>query len=349
MENERPIPTPATIPPPGREPERKFLHLRNGYYTSVYIHYPPAGAPEGKLPVLYAHGIQSHPGWFTGSAMALADAGHTVYQLTRRGSGDNTKARGHQPPVGPSAVDDVIRTADFVLQDSGQQRLHLLGVSWGGKLVTAFASGGKKGRETIASLTLVAPGIASKADVPLRTKFAIAACLTLPYLIGIGIFVIHQKSFYRDPLWWIEHGWLTTLLYMLGTAWLILGYFVFSKIRFPLPLNDPALFTDNPAMRTYLANDAFQLHRATARFLFESRLLDRAVRKAKANSISCPTTLILSRRDKIIDNGKTRAVVEKLAGKHLDVVEIDGAHTLEFEPDPSEFYRRVVEAVQRGE
>jgi alpha-beta hydrolase superfamily lysophospholipase len=266
----------------------------------VYIHHPPAGVPEGKLPVLYAHGIQSHPGWFTGSAMALSEAGHTVYQVTRRGSGDNDIARGdcrsrHQ------LLDDVTLAIEFLRDAQHADRFALLGVSWGGKLLAAFLARDNAPAD-VASLTLVAPGVVPRADVQFRVKIRIA-----------GSLVVHPDMLYD------------------------------------IPLSSPALFTDNEAMREYLADDAHRLHQATARFLFESRLMDRDVRRAKAGSITCPTTLILSERDKIIDNEKTRAVIGKLVGVNLNVIVLPGAHTLEFEPDPAEFYRRVVEAVQRGE
>ncbi|MBN1942850.1 MAG: alpha/beta fold hydrolase [Phycisphaerae bacterium] len=301
MTQPRPIPPSAIPPPPGRSPERKFLRLRDGYETSVYVHRPPAGAPEGKLPVLYAHGIQSHPGWFYGSAMALASAGHTVYQLTRRGSGDNPAARGDCPHRA-QLLDDVRMNMEFLLAEEKTELVHLLGVSWGGKLLAALLARDETPQRHVKSLTLIAPGIVPRADVQFRVKIRIA-----------GSLLVHPDALYD------------------------------------IPLGDVSLFTDNEPMRRYLADDAFGLHQATARFLFESRRMDQDVHRAKAGSIPCPTTLILSKRDRIIDNAKTRAVVEKLAGEKLNVVELDGSHTLEFEPDPAEFFRHVVEAVERGE
>ncbi|HAU36213.1 MAG TPA: hypothetical protein DCX07_00665, partial [Phycisphaerales bacterium] len=42
-------------------------------------------------------------------------------------------------------------------------KVHLVGVSWGGKLATAYAAWARRGVE-IASLTLVAPGIVPRVD-----------------------------------------------------------------------------------------------------------------------------------------------------------------------------------------
>ena len=153
-------------------PRRLECALDDGYRTSVYYH-APAG-PEVRLPVLQMHGIQSHPGWFVGSAAALAAAGHPVYQVTRRGSGDNDRDRGHADSW-RELVDDVAAACGFVREHAGAPRVHLLGVSWGGKLLAAFAARQRGG--AVASLTMVAPGLASRVDVPVGVKLAMFASL----------------------------------------------------------------------------------------------------------------------------------------------------------------------------
>ena len=175
MNHQRPTPIPAFVPPPGRQPQRRILKLTDGYETSVYVHRPPPGAPGPRRPVLYVHGIQSHPGWFYGSAMALAEAGHTVFQVTRRGSGDNTVARGHARSMG-ELLDDMRTACEFALADADTKQLHLLGVSWGGKLAAAFAAGAYA-PDSVASLTLVSPGIKTRVDVSFTTKLLIAVSL----------------------------------------------------------------------------------------------------------------------------------------------------------------------------
>ena len=66
--NEGPLETALAFSRPvdeARRPRRQVLSLRDGYRTVVYI-YGPLG-PTKRVPVLYLHGIQSHPGWFVGS------------------------------------------------------------------------------------------------------------------------------------------------------------------------------------------------------------------------------------------------------------------------------------------
>lgn len=158
-------------------PQRRVVELSDGYRTSVYVHAP---AEVRHLPVIYIHGIQSHPAWYYASADALARAGHTVYQPTRRGSGDNAEARGHckSPRQLFSDLDTVI---DIACRENNCDKVVLLGVSWGGKMIAAYCLSSKTRAAKVASLVLVAPGLFSKIDVPLKTKFGIAGVLlTMP-------------------------------------------------------------------------------------------------------------------------------------------------------------------------
>ncbi len=273
---------------------RESLVLPDGYETLLLRHRGPG--PD-RPPILYVHGIQSHPGWFVGSAQALARCGHEVFQVTRRGSGAAPGPRGDAASA-RQLLADVTSAGRFVLEETGAAELALLGISWGGKLLAAWAL---EAELPLASLTLVAPGIVPRVSVSLPTKLAIAAArLCLP------------------------------------------GRY------FDIPLNDPALFTDNPTMREYLRNDSLRLHRATARFLVASAVLDRRLARAPAGAIRAATTLILARRDRIINNAATRAIVERLTGGRAEVVELDAAHTIEFEPEPARFHELLCRAAGGG-
>ncbi len=171
------LPTPAPIPV-GSEPECLKLSLPDGYETYVYLFSPPTAAR--KNPLLYIHGIQSHPGWFAASALALAGNGHPVYQIVRRGSGQNQTLRGHAGSA-EQLLDDIDTALRFVGEHSGCDCISLLGVSWGGKLLTAYLASNKFNLKNspIASLTLVAPGIVPKVSVTFLTKLRIASALLL--------------------------------------------------------------------------------------------------------------------------------------------------------------------------
>lgn len=105
---------------------------------------------------------------------------------------------------------------------------------------------------------------------------------------------------------------------------------------FPIPLNDPALFTASEEWRAFLRQDPYALHEATARMLFQSNSLDIYLRRARKR-VKVPTLLMLAEHDRIIDNAKTRRFVGRFRCE-TRVIEYPGAHhTLEFEPDGHPF------------
>ena len=158
--------------PQGAPPVRVELTLPDGYTTSACV-WTPAEESD-RLPIVYLHGIQSHPGWFVASAQALRDSGHAVYQITRRGSGDNTRQRGHARTAG-QLLRDVDAACRFAIERTGRPACHLLGVSWGGKLAAAYMAAHKRSAE-IASLTMIAPGIAARVKPPFATRLAAGLC-----------------------------------------------------------------------------------------------------------------------------------------------------------------------------
>ena len=282
---------------PSPRPERQSLTLPDGYETSIYVWRPKSA---DKPPVLFLHGIQSHPGWFVASAQALRDRGHAVYQVTRRGSGDNDVQRGHARTAG-QLLRDVDATCRFAIEQSGQSACHLLGVSWGGKLAAAYMAAHRRSAR-IASLTMVAPGIVARVKPPFATRLAAGLCFG---------------------------AWPTK--------------------RLTIPLSDAELFTDNEPMRAYLRADPCRLHRGTARFFVISKRLDWMIRGARPGCIDVATTLLLARRDRIIDNARTTEVVQRLTGGAATVQALDACHTMDFEPDPGAFLSALTAAVGRGE
>lgn len=141
------------------------INLPDGYPAHAR-HWPAApGAPA----VLHLHGIQSHGGWYTDTARALNSAGFVVLQPDRRGSGRNQRDRGHAESA-QQLIDDGLLCARRLADLSGVARVHIVGVSWGGKLAAAMHV---TNSAAIASLTLVAPGIFPIIDVSAAEKFRI--------------------------------------------------------------------------------------------------------------------------------------------------------------------------------
>ncbi len=107
--------------------------------------------------------------------------------------------------------------------------------------------------------------------------------------------------------------------------------------EFPIPLNDPALFTDNPAGRQFIQQDPFRLQRVTARFLWHSRCLDGIVKSLKVGIFQHPVSLFLAGNERIIRNQPTQAWLQRIAVAPRVRQFAHAAHTLEFESDLTEF------------
>jgi alpha-beta hydrolase superfamily lysophospholipase len=106
---------------------------------------------------------------------------------------------------------------------------------------------------------------------------------------------------------------------------------------FAIPLNEPELFTANPRWQQFLRDDPLRLHQATARLLLESVRLDGYLRFVP-KYVHVPILLLLAEQDRIINNARTRAFVDRFATPDKQIIEYPGAHhTLEFEPEPDRF------------
>jgi alpha-beta hydrolase superfamily lysophospholipase len=116
---------------------------------------------------------------------------------------------------------------------------------------------------------------------------------------------------------------------------------------FPIPLNDPDLFTATPRWQRFIQEDALGLRQATARLLIESVRLDWYLRFVP-RYVKVPVLLLLAEQDRIIKNAPTRRFVDKFATADKEVIEYPGAHhTLEFEPEPDRFISDVNNWLER--
>jgi len=104
--------------------------------------------------------------------------------------------------------------------------------------------------------------------------------------------------------------------------------------KYPIPLNDPDLFTTSPRWQQFLREDPLRLHQATARLFVENVRLDGYLRFTP-KYVHVPVLLLLASEDRIIRNDWTRDYVNKFATPDRKIIEYAGAHhTLEFEPVP---------------
>ncbi len=120
----------------------------------------------------------------------------------------------------------------------------------------------------------------------------------------------------------------------LGIAW---SYLVAPRKLYPVPLNDPELFTASPEGQRLVRGDPLAVRQATARFLANSVRLDGYLRLVPKH-VTVPVLLLLAGQDRIIDNARTRRFVESFATPDKTILEYPEAHhTLEFEPRPHRY------------
>lgn len=105
------------------------------------------------------------------------------------------------------------------------------------------------------------------------------------------------------------------------------------KHHIPIPLDDPALFTQVPEWQQFISHDPLALHAVSSSFLNAGRELDRELTTHCAKILQ-PTLLLLAENDSIIDNVAVRERVNRF-GTHQLTTQVypDARHTLEFEPN----------------
>jgi alpha-beta hydrolase superfamily lysophospholipase len=108
--------------------------------------------------------------------------------------------------------------------------------------------------------------------------------------------------------------------------------------RFPIPLDDAALFTENPEGRRFIEGDTLKLSKATARFLVASAVLDYRLKRVRMGALPGAITVLLAGRDRIIRNEPTIAWLRKVCAVEPKMIAFpDGSHTLEFDAKPECF------------
>jgi alpha-beta hydrolase superfamily lysophospholipase len=242
------------------------------------------------------HGIQSHAGWYEHSCRRLSEAGFAVSFLDRRGSGQNTEARGDTPSF-RRLLDDIAEFLRPLRQQQPALPIFLSGISWGGKPVTALQC---RHPGLCDGLALLCPGFCPQVRPSRKER--------------------------------------------LGIVW---SRLTSPRRLFPVPLSDPQLFTATPHWQDFIRDDPLSLRQATARFFVESVRLDLYLRFVVSH-VRLPVLLLLAEHDRIIDNARTRAFVDRFPAVDKEVHEYAGAHhTLEFEKDPEVFVTDLLRWLER--
>ncbi len=131
-----------------------------------YLRYRIVASSPTRHRLLYLHGIESHGAWFLPMAYLLRNHGCTTYLLDRRGSGLNRQTT----PGDRSSIKLLLEDIRSFRKHLGDPDLHLVGLSWGGKLAMAAALDQPR---ALKSLILITPGLKAQVDLPLRSKIAL--------------------------------------------------------------------------------------------------------------------------------------------------------------------------------
>lgn len=280
-------------------------------YRWRYRRFIPSAPPRAQ--VVCIHGIQSHGGWYEYSCEKLRQAGFAVSFLDRRGSGLNEQARGDAPSF-RRLVDDI---SEFLESEA---------VRKDEPTAAPGPAGSSRLRLSGPPVFLVAISWGGKLAVALERRH--------PGLIT-GLTLLCPGFFPRvkPPL---------------GQRFRIaVSRLTRPRKLFPVPLNDPELFTASPRWQRFISEDALGLRQVTARMLVESVRLDGYLRLVP-KYIRIPVLLMLGEKDRIIFNSRTRQFVESFATSDKEIIEYTGAnHTLEFEPDPDRFIQDLIGWLER--
>jgi alpha-beta hydrolase superfamily lysophospholipase len=212
--------------------------------------------------------------------------------MDRRGSGLNRDVK-KEPLRYTQWISDVEAVIDAAAKRGPALPVHLMGISWGGRLAVAV---GAAKRVRIKTIILSSPGLASRRDYSIWKKAMVLAALA-------------RKS----------------------------------KRLFTLPLEDAALFTDDPDEQSYIEGDAYGLREVDASFLLESRRLERHVR-AVCRTLGIPVLMFLAGRDEIVDNGKVKNLFAQFRSTDK-IMKIfpQARHTLEFDACREEYLDSIVQ------
>lgn len=305
------------------------------YETHARLWLPPA--PRGA--VLYLHGIQSHGLWFETSARRLAEAGYAVLLPDRRGSGRNEVERGYTPSAW-RLLRDAAEGLDELHIRTGLTRFHVVGISWGGKLALALH---RYFPARFASLTLIAPGLFPKVDIPLMEKIRVGWSAIANRHAEFDIPLNDPEMFTANSARqaFIRNDKLA--LRKVTAAFLLASRKLDRYVQKAENRNAETPKKDAPAVSA----DQHRGSNQTPPPASPDAEGHPAPHDAESYRQGCPLQVFLAGQDRIIDNARTRAFVRGLPWPRREITEYPQAHhTLEFEADPAPFLDDLVKWIE---
>ncbi len=132
------------------------------------------GLNGSRTPLLMVHGLQSHSGWFSQSAAFIADLGHPVYVIDRRGSGLSQAVRGDSKDF-MEWSEDIHEVAEQSMARHRKKQLLVLGHCFGAIPATVYA---ETYPASVKGLVLTTPGIYTHTSIPFSQMLKIGTSLS---------------------------------------------------------------------------------------------------------------------------------------------------------------------------
>jgi alpha-beta hydrolase superfamily lysophospholipase len=294
-------------------------------YVHKYRHYRPLRTP--KAYVIALHGIQSHSGWYDWSSSRLAEAGIDVRFLDRRGAGLNELDRGHADRS-LELLSDVyglylhMRTE---LRIGSRKPIVLTSVSWSGKLAAGFVPymcSYMRPPRILRKLRLL-PDVNDGNPEEVQCSPFDGVALLYP-----AIFTHFDPNAPKRSAIRTAHA--------LGLG----------RKSVSIPLDDPALFTDDSKWQQFIRDDPLALRRVSLSFLNATLQLTKAAERYPDLNPP-PTFLALAGRDEIVDLPRTRKWAARLPTETTRIVEYpDARHTLEFDACREQFVADLIDWIE---
>ncbi|MBU3907445.1 MAG: lysophospholipase [Nanoarchaeota archaeon] len=107
-----------------------------------------------------------------------------------------------------------------------------------------------------------------------------------------------------------------------------------SRERIPSPIKRDTMFTSSRKYLEFLQKDKLRSHDLDAKDFWEAKLIDKYVLK-NLNKIEIPSLVFLAGKDEIVDNRKTKKILNKFGRKPIIVEYPNSEHTIFFGEDKS--------------
>ena len=158
-----------TLPPLMQEALSRSTLIWTEDRNGIEIPIRAFGEMHQRTPVILAHGLQSHSGWFVQSGAFVDQCGFPLYAFDRRGSGLSQQPHGDSKSY-EEWSEDILTVARWAMKRHGTKTVHVMGHCFGAIPACVFAC---EHAELVQSLILPTPGIHTHSDVSLRDKLNI--------------------------------------------------------------------------------------------------------------------------------------------------------------------------------